>query len=108
MQLPVKNSRNEVVFISADEVLYLIREGRDIFVHTSKTRYSIINSLNDFEALLQPSGFEKLDKSNLVNMEKVMKWSSVENKAYFDKEDKSIKVHVSRRNQEKLAGYPEL
>jgi len=83
--IPVINKAdNSVHWISMADINYTSLDERHIVYHTEDGIYHNILSLEDLTKVLAPVGFEKLDRGNLVQIEKITYYDSVMGKVYFD------------------------
>ena len=88
MQMPVLKRTNdgesELVLLDLDEVLYIKIENRNIVYHTHTEKYLHISTLSDLEDHLFPYGFDMLDKTNIVNMNRIKKMDYKHGNVYFE------------------------
>jgi len=74
----------ELVELDLQEVLYINIEDRNIVYHTADNKYYQISKLSELEEHFYPLGFDLLDKTNLVNMNKVKYFDSKYGKIFFE------------------------
>lgn len=100
MKIPAKHIQTgEVTELDSKDILYFITalEGRSIHIQTTEGTYALVKTLGDLKQLLRSEGFDNLDRSNLVNLNKVII------KGYDDATlEGGFSVEVSRRNAHKL------
>jgi DNA-binding LytR/AlgR family response regulator len=88
MMIPVLKMVNEheteLVMLDLKEVLYINIEKRNIVYHTLEQKYVHLSTLSDMADHLTENGFDLLDKTNLVNMNKIKKFDSKQGKIYFE------------------------
>ncbi|GAF63626.1 putative response regulator [Bacillus sp. TS-2] len=103
MLLPAKEiATGKVKLIRVEDILYFHREQDKVVIHTIDKVYTPLKSLNDYYQLLQAYGFDKLDKSNIVNLKQITTYDSNRRCAQFRKGRSVKKVSVSRRNAFKI------
>jgi DNA-binding LytR/AlgR family response regulator len=73
----------ELACISLLEVDYMEIEGRKIVYHSGSEKYRHISTLSELEEHLSQEGFDMLDKTNLVNLNKVASFDESQGKVYF-------------------------
>lgn len=73
----------ELACISLLEVDYMEIEGRKIVYHVDQEKYRHISTLSELEEHLGQEGFDMLDKTNLVNLNRVASFDDVQGKVYF-------------------------
>jgi DNA-binding LytR/AlgR family response regulator len=74
----------ELSCINLEEVDYMEIEGRRIVYHTNNEKFRHISTLSELEEHLSTLGFDMLDKTNLVNLNKVLSFDDQQGKVYFD------------------------
>ncbi|MFD2613699.1 LytTR family transcriptional regulator DNA-binding domain-containing protein [Paenibacillus gansuensis] len=88
MRMPVvkrvDSETNELVMLDLNEVLFINIESRNIVYHTSQGKFYQITTLSELSEHLQDQGFDTLDKTNLVNMNKIKNLDSKYGKLYFE------------------------
>jgi DNA-binding LytR/AlgR family response regulator len=82
--LAKKEDRTELVELDLKEVLYINIEDRNIVYHTMEGKYYQISKLSELDEHLFELGFDLLDKTNLVNMNKVKHFDSKFGKIFFE------------------------
>lgn len=96
-------SNQSFVYLAADEILYIEKEGRKSVIHTEEDQFETMESLLDMEERL-PDTFFKTHRSYLVNLNQVAKieslgetyvatFSQSEKKAYISK----LKINMVHR-----------
>ncbi|WP_274365084.1 LytTR family transcriptional regulator DNA-binding domain-containing protein [Paenibacillus thermotolerans] len=73
----------ELACISLAEVDYMEIEGRKIVYHTDTQKFRHITTLSELEEHLSEAGFDMLDKTNLVNLNRVASFDESQGKVYF-------------------------
>jgi len=73
----------ELACISLLEVDYMEIEGRKIVYHVGEQKYRHISTLSELEEHLAEDGFDMLDKTNLVNLNRVATFDEYQGKVYF-------------------------
>lgn len=90
MLIPVtrdKDNLTEIVMLDLKDVLYMHMEDRNIVYHTLEGRfYHLVPSLSVLAKHSENYGFEKLDRINLVNMNKIEYFDDEFAKVYFQPE----------------------
>lgn len=87
MKMPVlrwNGESSELVELDLNDVLFINIEDRNIVYHTSSEKYFQITKLSELDEHLLNRGFDLLDKTNLVNMNKVKSFESKLGKIYFE------------------------
>jgi DNA-binding LytR/AlgR family response regulator len=69
--------------IHLNEVDYMEIEGRKIVYYINNEKYRHISTLSEMEEYLSEHGFDMLDKTNLVNLNRVVKFDDSQGKVYF-------------------------
>ncbi|HEY0828415.1 MAG TPA: LytTR family DNA-binding domain-containing protein [Bacilli bacterium] len=100
MQMPVlKRNKNDgsskLVVIELSDVLYIKIEDRTIVYHTADALYYHISTLSDLEDHLFDFGFDTLDKTNIVNLNKIKKLDTQHGNIYFDEEPMKSSKYAS-------------
>ncbi|TLS53299.1 LytTR family transcriptional regulator [Paenibacillus antri] len=73
----------ELACISLLDVDYMEIEGRKIVYHVDQAKYRHISTLSELEEHLAAQGFDMLDKTNLVNLNRVASFDDTQGKVYF-------------------------
>lgn len=73
----------ELACISLLDVDYMEIEGRRIVYHIDNQKYRHISTLSELEEHLTHEGFDMLDKTNLVNLNKITTFDEQQGKVYF-------------------------
>ena len=73
----------ELACISLLDVDYMEIEGRKIVYHVDQEKYRHISTLSELEDHLAVQGFDMLDKTNLVNLNRVASFDETQGKVYF-------------------------
>lgn len=85
-------------WIPIEDILFFSSNSRMV-VHTTQGLFSPPVTLNDFHTLLQEYRFDKLDKSNLVNLSKIVDYNE---RVYYALFSNGESCYVSRRNRTKM------
>lgn len=88
MMIPVLKAKNEheteLVMLDLEDVLYINIEKRNIVYHTLDEKYFHLSTLSELYDHFFDSGFDLLDKTNLVNLHKIKKLDGKQGKIYFE------------------------
>lgn len=88
MMIPVLKAKNEnkteLVMLDLNDVLYINIEKRNIVYHTMDEKYYHLSTLSELYDHFFDSGFDLLDKTNLVNLNKIKKLDNKQGKIYFE------------------------
>jgi DNA-binding LytR/AlgR family response regulator len=93
------SSRN----IREEEILYFSNYKNTIFVHTKEGEFVLPTTLSDLFAAYGCIGFERLDRSNVVNLNNINSYDS-ERKIVFFNQGKQFTT-VSESNETRLKKY---
>lgn len=77
------DNKTELACISLLDVDYMEIEGRKIVYHVDNEKYRHISTLSELEEHLTHEGFDMLDKTNLVNLHKVVSFDEQQGKVFF-------------------------
>jgi DNA-binding LytR/AlgR family response regulator len=87
MLIPVtrdKDNLTEIIMLDLNDVLYMHMEDRNVVYHTLNEHfYHLMPSLSVLAKHSENHGFEKLDRINLVNMNKIEYFDDEFAKVYF-------------------------
>ncbi len=78
------NGSEELACISLQDVDYMEIEGRKIVYHANNQKFRHISTLSEMEECLSKFGFDMLDKTNLVNLNKVASFDETQGKVFFE------------------------
>jgi hypothetical protein len=88
MKMPVLRKKEgeptQLVELDLHDVLFINIEDRNIVYHTLNDKFYQISKLCELDEHLFESGFDLLDKTNLVNMNKVMHFDGQMGKIFFE------------------------
>lgn len=88
MMIPVLKAKNEheteLVMLDLSDVLYINIEKRNIVYHTLDEKYYHLSTLSELYDHFFDNGFDLLDKTNLVNLNKIKKLDPKQGKIYFE------------------------
>lgn len=114
MTLPLKMTvcccqTGEYVELSINEIQMVQVESRVLVFYTEKGKYKHLHTLTELEEMLEPQGFDMLDKTNLVNLKKVVRYDEDTGKVFFTKtSDEDVKyATVSMLKQKLVRKYPD-
>ncbi|MGF6357150.1 DNA-binding LytR/AlgR family response regulator [Paenibacillus sp. 4624] len=102
--LPIISPRGNIIIIGFDEIVAVVVQGDEIEIRTRTRRGRPLRSLQEYERLFTPFGFEKASNSSIVSIEKVWTFCEQSRTLYFDKLRKTEGIKVSRRNAHKFKG----
>lgn len=72
------------VELREEEILFFSSYQKTIFVHTEEGEFIYPISLTDLCAAYQHKGFDKLDRSNIVNLRKITDYDPIRKAVYFN------------------------
>lgn len=82
----LKSGASELVEIDLNDVLFIKIEDRNIVYHTLNEKFSHISTLSDLEDHLFDFGFDMLDKTNIVNMNRIKYLNEKHGNIYFEEQ----------------------
>ena len=91
------NDSTELTCIRLADVDYVEIEGRKIVYHVGNEKYRHISTLSELEEHLADQGFEILDKTNLVNINRVADFDETQGKVYFQEGNKYATVALIKQ-----------
>ncbi|WP_256758974.1 LytTR family transcriptional regulator DNA-binding domain-containing protein [Cohnella sp. WQ 127256] len=104
MNQPVTRDRNnnsEVIMMDMEDVLYIQTEDGAVVFHTPEgSFYPLIPSLSMYAKHTEALGFEKLDRTNLVNMKKVKEFDLKHGLVYFEEQ-----ISSNSRSQSAIVAF---
>lgn len=62
---------SEKLQVSRDQIIYLESDDDDVYIQTGMRRYKLRLRLYEFEEQCRDQGFVRINKSNIVNIQKV-------------------------------------
>lgn len=77
----IVRSKNESIFISYEEILFVEKDGNNILIHTKDSKYITPNTLGEIESTF-PNYFLRVHKSYIVNIKKVRKLVEIGSRSY--------------------------
>ncbi|SET56865.1 LytTR family DNA-binding domain-containing protein [Paenibacillus sp. NFR01] len=89
--------------IREEEILYFSSYKNAIFVHTKEGEFVLPTTLSDLLAAYKDKGFERLDRSNVVNLSQITSFDSERKLALFN--DQGQFATVSESNESRLKRY---
>ncbi|WP_270166395.1 LytTR family DNA-binding domain-containing protein [Paenibacillus sp. SYP-B4298] len=83
----------ELIIIDLQDVLYIENHERTVILHTMDGEYyPLLPTLSTYEQHMQQYNFHRLDRTNLVNLNKVKKYDEERSLVFFeDQETKNSK-----------------
>ncbi|MFD0867572.1 LytTr DNA-binding domain [Chlamydia abortus] len=91
--------------IQEEEILYFSNHKNTIYVHTKEGEFVVPTTLSDLYAAYHSSGFERLDRSNVVNLKNVSGYDSERKIVSF--EGAGTFATVSESNEKRIKRYME-
>jgi len=88
--------------IKEEEILYFSSHKNTIHVHTRECDYVYPTSLTDILAALKDCGYDRLDRSNVVNTNNIEDYDAARKVVLFNASDKY--AMVSEPNEKKVKG----
>lgn len=88
MKFPVTRDRNnesEWLMLDANDILYINVEDRTVVFHTQDEKFYLLDTLSALSKHMEPLGFRKLDRINLVNINKIKYFDDEHSKVFFEK-----------------------
>ncbi|HEY8529502.1 MAG TPA: LytTR family transcriptional regulator DNA-binding domain-containing protein [Paenibacillaceae bacterium] len=80
-----RNNETEIIMLDLSEVTYMVNEDGVIAFYTETDKfYPLVPSLSLYEKHLHDMGFYRLDRVNLVNMNKVKGFDEQRGLVFFD------------------------
>ncbi len=105
MKFPVTRdlvNDQSMILLDAEDVLYMEVEERTVVFHTSDDKFYLLDTLSELAKRMGSIGFQKLDRINLVNMNKIKQFDDKNCKVFFDTEtsehSKSTTVSYTNKN----------
>ncbi|WP_158289309.1 LytTR family transcriptional regulator DNA-binding domain-containing protein [Paenibacillus flagellatus] len=80
----IGEQETELVLLDLNDVLYINIEKRNIVYHTLDEKYYHMSTLSELYDHFFDNGFDLLDKTNLVNLNKIKKLDNKQGKVYFE------------------------
>lgn len=113
MRIPVtrdKDNMTDVVMLDLKDVIYVHMQDRTVVYHTLNEKFfHLMPSLSILAKHTETLGFERVDRINLVNMNKIEYFDDEYAKIYFEPKDKITKeskyATVAFLNKGKLKKY---
>lgn len=82
-----KDAKNtgELITLDIEDVIYIESGERNVVIHTMDGEYyPLMPTLSTFEHHMKPYGFNRLDRTNLVNSNKIRKYDEVRSLVFFE------------------------
>lgn len=79
------NNTGELIPIHIEDVIYIGKLERTVILHTLDGEYyPLMPTLSTFEQHMKPYGFHRLDRTNLVNIDKVAGYDEKRSLVFFE------------------------
>lgn len=92
----------ELIMLDVNDILYMEVEERTVVFHTAEDKFYLLDTLSELAKRMGSLGFQKLDRINLVNMNKIKHFDDKHCKVFFDDEltehTKSTTVSFTNKN----------
>lgn len=99
MHIPVtgdKKNLTDIIMLDINDILYMHMEGHSVVYHTMNGQfYHLKPSLSVLSHHVQSLGFERLDRINLVNINKIKHFDEKLGIVYFQQENEITKKSKS-------------
>lgn len=82
--LAVSKSDDSIHILDINDVIALKKRGKTIEYHTHTDVYEHVTSLESLVPFLKQFGYERLDRDNIINMNKINRFDSETNKVIFE------------------------
>ncbi|ULL14324.1 hypothetical protein DVH26_07610 [Paenibacillus sp. H1-7] len=104
MEIPVYCTTNKkTTTIHLEDILFINVNNNKITIQTKDGIYRPLIALKEYAELFKEHGFEKLENSTLVHVDKITRFDKYSKIAFFDNDGHPTKAcYVSRRNLKKL------
>ncbi|MGF7048450.1 DNA-binding LytR/AlgR family response regulator [Paenibacillus sp. DS2015] len=89
--------------IQEDEILYFSNHKNTIFVHSKEGEFLLPTTLSDLYAAYQCKGFERLDRSNVANIDNITDYDQDRKVVFFG--SKQVFTTVSESNEPRIKKY---
>ncbi|MFC3745741.1 LytTR family DNA-binding domain-containing protein [Paenibacillus sp. GCM10012306] len=89
--------------ILEEEILYFSNYKNTIFVHTKEGEFVLPTTLSDLFAAYGSKGFERLDRSNVVNINNIDGYDSERKIVFFNQGEQF--TNVSESNEARIKKY---
>jgi DNA-binding LytR/AlgR family response regulator len=91
-----------IILLGLQEILHITIEDKLVFVHTDKERFLIERTVSEAEELLASSGYRRISRGTLVNMEHVRELVPWFSGTYKVKLTNGVELDVSRDRARQL------
>jgi len=95
-RLPVP-TRKGVVLVPFAEITHAVIDGESLLLHTEDSKYYLDFRLSDLEKKLPETGFRRVHRRALVNLEQVERFEAVDSGGYIAHIRGGARVQVSRQ-----------
>ncbi|RXZ83333.1 LytTR family transcriptional regulator [Paenibacillaceae bacterium] len=89
--------------IGVEEILYFSNYHNTIYIHTLEGEFVLPTTLTDLFAAYKNHGFERLDRSNVVNIGNISGYDPNRKVVYFS--EPSLYATVSEANEKRIKQY---
>ncbi len=100
-KLAVHRSKR-IILLRLPEILHITIEDKLVFVHTEKDRFLIEKTITELEAMLDQTGFRRINRGTLVNMDHVRELTPWFSGTYRAKLTNGAELDVSRERARHL------
>lgn len=101
--LQTVNNKGEIQHIPINDILYIDMENETFEMVTKTGTFKAFLPVQVLNTLLENYRFADLDRHTIVNVDKIVKYDSVDGILYFDDENEKLCLHVSLRKLAKVA-----
>lgn len=102
----VSKSDDSIHILDINDVIALKKRGKTIEYHTQTGVYEHVTSLESLVPFLKQFGYERLDRDNIVNMNKISSFDPERNKVMFEGgADEEQSFTVSWTNVQKVKEF---
>ena len=103
-KLTIKDG-SEVTLVPTHDIEWVDAAGDYMCVHAQGETHVMRSTMNDLEAQLDPGTFQRIHRSTLVNLKRVVKLSSHINGEFFLTLDCGARLKMSRTYKDKVAHF---
>ena len=88
---------NALEFVSQREIIRVYSENRKLLVHTERGRFVSRKTLSEMEQLLNPARFQRISRSEIINLRKVSRFDFSKSGTILVTFDDGASTWVARR-----------
>ncbi|MBD2846245.1 LytTR family transcriptional regulator DNA-binding domain-containing protein [Paenibacillus sp. IB182496] len=102
------NSPDDVHWIDiTSDVILLTTDSGDIMLQTNDGMYTVPSTIDEWERVLQPLGFEKTDRNSIVKLDKITEIDSNLRLVFFGPGDQkdTLSATVSKSRWSRIADF---